>query len=73
VTVTSFEDTEGSRCIDIVEREDHTFVLKEYRRDLGAWGQWSVVADYSGLIFMTKAGAVDAAKGAFPWLAVISK
>ena len=32
-TVTSIEDAEGLRCVDIIERDDHTFVIRECRRD----------------------------------------
>ena len=52
-TVTSIEDAEGLRCIDIIERDDHTFVIRECRRDPEA-RRWSVVGDYSGLVFPTK-------------------
>jgi len=71
-TVTSFEDAEGLRCIDIVERNDRTFVIRECRRDPEAGGRWSIVADYSGFVFAAKADAIETAKTAFPWLARIS-
>jgi hypothetical protein len=70
--VTSFEDAEGLRCIDIVERDDGTVVIRECRRDPEAGGRWSIVGDYSGLVFATKADAIEAAKTAFPWLARIA-
>ena len=70
--VTSLEDAEGLRCIDIVERDDSTFVIRECRRDPEAGGRWSIVADYSGLVFAAKADAIEAAKTAFPWLAGIA-
>jgi hypothetical protein len=61
--VTSIEDEEGLRCVDII-----TFVIRECRRDPEA-RRWSIVSDYSGLVFPTKAAAIDTAKTAFPWLA----
>jgi hypothetical protein len=67
-TVTSIEDAEGLRCIDIIERDDHTFVIRECRRDPEA-RRWGVVGDFPGLVFTTKAAAIDTAKAAFPWLA----
>ena len=70
--VTSFEDAEGLRCIDIVEHDDRTFVIRECRRDPEAGGRWSIVGDYSRLVFATKAEAVAAARTAFPWLAGVS-
>jgi hypothetical protein len=70
--VTSFEDAEGLRCIDIVERDDRTFVIRECRRDPEAGGRWSIVGDYSGLVFASKADAIEAARKAFPWLPRIS-
>ena len=70
--VTSLETADKLRCVDIVERDDRTFVIRECRRDPEAGGRWSIVGDYSGLVFMTKAGAIDAAKTTFPWLAELS-
>lgn len=70
--VTSLEAADKLRCVDIVERDDRTFVIRECRRDPEAGGRWSVVGDYSGLVFPTRADAIDAAKTAFPWLAEIS-
>jgi hypothetical protein len=70
--VTSLEDAEGLRCIDIVERDDGSFVIRECRRDPEAGGRWSIVSDYSGLLFATKAEATEAARTAFPWLAGIA-
>ena len=67
-TVTSIEDAEGLRCIDIIERDDHTFVIRECRRDPEA-RRWSAVGDYPGLVFTTKAAALDTVKATFPWLA----
>jgi hypothetical protein len=67
-TVTSIEDAGGLRCIDIIERDDHTFVIRECRRDPEA-RRWSVVGDFPGLVFTTKAAAIDTAKAAFAWLA----
>lgn len=70
--VTSLEAADKLRCVDIVERDDRTFVIRECRRDPEAGGQWSIVGDYSGLVFTKRADAIDAAKTAFPWLAEIS-
>ncbi len=67
--VTSYEDAAGMRCIDVIERDDRTFVLKECRRDPEAGGRWSVVADYSQMVYDTRDNAIDAARAAFPWLA----
>jgi hypothetical protein len=67
-TVTSIEDAEGLRCIDIIEWDAHTFVIRECRHDPEA-RRWSVVGDYPGLVSTTKAAALDTAKAAFPWLA----
>jgi hypothetical protein len=65
--VTSLEDAEGLRCVDIIEQDDRTCLIRECRRDPEA-GRWSVVDDYSGLVFPTKADAIDAIKMAFPWV-----
>ena len=70
--VISLEDAEGLRCVDIVERDNGTFIIKECRRDPEA-RRWSVVGDYSSLVFATKAQAIEAARAAFPWLIGISR
>ena len=66
-TVTSIEDAEGLRCIDIIERDDHTFVIRECRRDPEA-RRWSVVGDYSGLVFPSKAAAMTLPRRLFDGL-----
>jgi hypothetical protein len=61
--VTGIEDAEGFRCVDVVERDDHTFV--ECRRDPET-RRWSIVGDYSGHVFTSKAAAIEAAKKLSP-------
>jgi hypothetical protein len=67
--VTSFEDAQGQRCVDVIRRDDQTFVLKEFRRDPEDGGRWSLVADYSAAVYGTEQDAIDAAKAALPWFA----
>ena len=41
--VTSLEAADKLRCVDIVERDNHTFVIRECRRDPEAGGRRSIV------------------------------
>ena len=67
----SIEDAEGFRCVDIFARADGSFGFREYRRDPEDAGDWSLVADYSGLSYATKDEVLRAAAAAIPWLAAM--
>ena len=65
--ITSLEDAEGSRCVDILQREDGSFVFKEFRKDPEDAGRWTLVADYSRAGFATEDAALAAAAAAIAW------
>lgn len=65
--VLSLEDPEGMRCVDIFVRADGTFGFKEFRRDPEDSGRWSLVADYSGVIYKTKNEALQGATATIGW------
>ena len=67
--VTSLEDADGFRCVDIFERPDLTFGFKEFRRDPEDAGRWTLVGDYSHQSYCTKEDALRAAAANLPWLA----
>ncbi len=71
--VTSLKDPHGSRCVDILQREDGKFVFKEFRQDPEDAGRWTLVADYSQTAFPTRDAALDAAAAALPWFGAMSK
>jgi len=65
--VASLEDPEGLRCVDILERHDGGFAFKEFRRDPEDSGRWTLVGDYSRLVYPTREAALQAARSALPW------
>jgi len=71
--IESLEDPHGSRCVDILLREDGSFVFKEFRRDPEDAGRWTLVADYSQTGFATRDAALSAAAAAIAWFGVTRK
>ena len=71
--IASLEDPHGSRCVDILLREDGSFVFKEFRQDPEDAGRWTLVADYSQTGFPTKDAAVTAAAAAIAWFGATRK
>jgi len=73
VVLTSLEDAEGFRCVDIFLRLDGTFGFKEFRRDPEDAGHWTLVSDFSRLVYLTKGDALKAATENVSWFAAIHK
>lgn len=69
MVVTSLEDADGFRCVDIFERPDRTFGFKEFRRDPEDAGRWTLVGDYSHQTYSTKDETLRAAAASLPWFA----
>jgi hypothetical protein len=69
LVLTSLEDADGFRCVDIFERPDGTLGFKEFRRDPEDAGRWTLVGDYSHECYSTKDEALLAAAARVPWLA----
>jgi hypothetical protein len=67
--LTSLEDADGFRCVDIFVRLDGTFGFKEFRRDPEDAGRWTLIGDYSYQTLPTKDEALRAAKSSLPWFA----
>jgi hypothetical protein len=67
--LTSLEDADGFRCVDIFVRLDGTFGFKEFRRDPEDAGRWTLVGDYSHHIYRTKDEALRAAASSLRWFA----
>ncbi|MEQ9640924.1 MAG: hypothetical protein RIM84_12955 [Alphaproteobacteria bacterium] len=68
--VASYEDVFGQRCVDIIERADGCFALKEFRRDPEDGGGWTLVRDHGPRTYSGRAEAMAAAIRLAPWLAV---
>ncbi len=69
VVLDSFEDFDGSRCVDIFRRPDGTFGFEEFRRDPEDAGLWTPVTYFSGKELKSKEQTIAAAKRAVTWLA----
>jgi hypothetical protein len=68
VVLDSFENFDGSRCVDIFRRPDGSFGFEEFRRDAEDAGLWTPVSYFSGKDFISKEQAIAAAKRAVVWL-----
>jgi hypothetical protein len=71
--ISSIREPHGSRCVDILQREDGSFVFREFRQDVEDAGRWTLVGDYSQRGFATKDAALDAAAAALPWFGATHK
>jgi hypothetical protein len=67
--LTSLQDADGFRCVDIFVRPDGTFGFKEFRRDPEDAGRWTLIGDYSHHTFPTKDEVLRAAVSILPWFA----
>jgi len=68
VVLSSLENPEGDRCVDLFCRPDGSFGFEEFRRDVEDAGHWTPVAYYSDRSFVSKDDAVAAAGRAVVWL-----
>ena len=71
VVLASLEDAEGFRCVDIFRRIDGTFGFKEFRRDPED-ARWTLIGDFSDLVYSTQDDALKAAAANISWFAAIS-
>jgi len=64
----SIELPDGSRCVDIFEREDGAFGFEEYRQDPESNSGWFPIGNYSSLIMGSERDALEEALIRIPWL-----
>jgi hypothetical protein len=69
--IASLADPHGTRCVDVLQRDDGAFVFKEFRRDPEDAGRWTLIADHSGTAYPSKDAALKAAAAALAWFAAI--
>lgn len=67
LVLSSLEDSEGVRCVDFFVRPDGTFGFRECRRDPEDGGRWTLVADYSDVVYKTKSDAMQGAAATIGW------
>jgi hypothetical protein len=66
--LSSFQNPEGDRCVDIFWRPDGSFGFEAFRKDPEDVGAWTAIAYFSGRAYTTEDEAVAAAKHAVSWL-----
>ena len=66
--LSSLEDEDGTRCVDVFRRTDGSFGFKEFRRDPEDGGRWTLVADYSDRRFISPEEALRNAASVVAWL-----
>ncbi|BBK41762.1 hypothetical protein STVA_17820 [Allostella vacuolata] len=67
--LSSLENPEANRCVDLFVRPDGTYGFEEYRRDPEDGGRWTPVTSFAGIVFATAEEAIAAARKRVPWLA----
>ena len=73
VVLSSIENAESNRCVDLFRRPDGSFGFEEFRRDVEDAGAWTPVAYYSRAAYASKDDALAAAVKAVAWLAGVLK
>ena len=68
VVLSSMENAEHDRCVDLFRRRDGSFGFEEFRRDVEDAGVWTPVAYYSRAAYASKGEALAAAVKAVTWL-----
>lgn len=63
----SFENTERSRCVDIVRSADGRFRFQEWRREPEDLAGWFMMFDSHAQTFDTEELAVASARSAIAW------
>jgi hypothetical protein len=71
--VASPESPDGTRCVDLIERDDGSFTFKECRRDPEDGGRWTLIADFSSTAYATREAALDAAAAKIPWFGALRR
>jgi hypothetical protein len=66
--LSSLENSDGDRCVDLFRRVDGSFGFEEFRRDVEDQGRWTPVAYYSDARYASQELAQDAAATTVPWL-----
>lgn len=71
--IRSVEDRHRERCVDFISLANGGFVFKVYRKDAEDYGRWSLIADYSGVIYPSPESAYKAAAERVSWLADVDE
>jgi hypothetical protein len=68
--LTSIDNPEHDRCVDVFARSDGSFGFEEFRRDVEDRGAWTPVQFYVGAEYATAAEALAVAERIVAWLSL---
>ncbi|HSN01886.1 MAG TPA: hypothetical protein VLS91_00210 [Acidimicrobiales bacterium] len=71
LVLTSYENSEADRCVDLFSRPNGTFGFEEFRRDPEDMGAWTPISYHSGHEYPSRVAALDDARRIVPWLGQI--
>jgi len=71
IVLSSLENPQHDRCVDLFRRPDDSYGFEEFRRDPEDTGAWTPVSYFSGARFETASAALQAARSAVAWLAAV--
>lgn len=66
--VTSVNNDEGNRCVDVFQRADGSYGFEEYRRDVESREGWFPIGGHAGGVFASADEAQGAAWTRVSWL-----
>jgi len=69
--LTSIDNPEHDRCVDVFARPDGSFGFEEFRRDVEDRGAWTPVQYYAGAEYPTAAEALAVAERNVAWLSLV--
>jgi hypothetical protein len=64
----SFENSDGSHCVDVFKRDDGSFGFEEFRGESDGAARWQSLSKYGTLMFPSGEAALASAKEHVPWL-----
>jgi len=64
----SFENTDGTHCVDVFVRDDGSFGFEEFRGESDGAARWQSLTKYATLVFASGAAALASAQEHVAWL-----
>lgn len=66
----SYENPDGTRCVDIFVRDDGSYGFEEFRRDPEDGPYWRITGNFATLRHASREAAEEAARRTVGWLGV---
>ena len=64
----SFENADGTHCVDIFVREDGSFGFEEFRGESDGGARWQSLGKYAAITFTSGESALSSAQEQVLWL-----